>query len=83
MVRLFDSSNKAVRWGGLHMIGQTPCLFAVALVLLGACADVDVPQEQAISQDINASRQQAPTSLQPGWSLTNRFVEPAPWRLGQ
>jgi hypothetical protein len=64
------------------MIGRTLCLFAVAFVLLGACADVDVPQERAISQDINASFQQAPTSLRPGWSQTN-LLEPAPWRLGQ
>jgi paraquat-inducible protein B len=67
---------------GVHMIRRTRCLFAVGLVTLGACADVDVPQERAISQDINASRQQAPTSLQPGWSQTN-LLEPAPWRLGQ
>jgi hypothetical protein len=64
------------------MIGKTLCPFAVVLVLLGACADVDVPPERGISQDINATLQPAPTSLRPGWSQTN-LPEPAPWRLGQ
>ncbi len=66
---------------GRRMMRLNVCLCATGLAVLCGCADVDVPPERGISQDINATHQQGPTSLRPGQSQINQPVEPAPWRL--
>ena len=63
------------------MIRSTACLCVAAFVALGACADVDVPPQRGISQDIDAAHQQGPTSQRPGQTERNLPAEPMPWRL--
>jgi hypothetical protein len=56
------------------------CLWAAALAVLCGCADVDIPPERGISQDIGAAHQQGPTSLYPGQTERNPPIKATPWR---
>jgi len=62
------------------MVRPTIWLCAASLALLAACADVDVPPQRGISQDIDAAHQQGPSSLHPGQTERNPPIKATPWR---
>jgi len=58
-------------------------LIVGATVALAACTggDIDVSQQRAISEDINAAYDRGPTSLNPGENAREEPEGAYPWRI--